>query len=114
MELKSRSTTDGKIAILELVGRFDAFEVPPVKEWLKNVSTAPPAQVVVNLSQIHFIDSSGLSSLVQGMKHCRQHEGNLHLCGMQQPVQIIFELTRLDKAFDIFAGEDEAISAFSH
>ena len=114
MELKSHSTPDGKIAILKLTGRFDAYEVPAVKEWLKTAADEPSAQLVVNLAEVHFVDSSALATLVQGMKHCRQHQGDLHLCGLQQPVKIIFELTRLDKAFDIFVSEDDAVSAFAN
>ena len=47
------------------------------------------------------------------MKRARQRDGDLRLCCLQRPVRMIFELTRLDKAFEIFAGEDEAIQAFS-
>ena len=46
------------------------------------------------------------------MKHCQQKGGNLHLYGLQQSVRIIFELTRLDRAFEIYNEEDEAINAF--
>jgi anti-sigma B factor antagonist len=115
MDLKSRSDTNGSVRVLELKGRFDAYEAPPVKEWLNEAATsANPTQVVVNLAQVDFIDSTGLATLVQGMKHCRQQRGDLHLCALQQPIRIIFELTRLDKAFQIFTEEDEAVKAFAN
>ncbi len=66
----------------------------------------------MNLAGVQFVDSTALATLVQGMKRCRQLKGDLRLCGLQQPVRMIFELTRLDKAFEIFSGEDEAIQAF--
>jgi len=111
MKLESRSSDD--VAVLELAGRFDAYEVLPVHDWLEKAAASAPAQVVLNLDGVNFIDSTGLSALVQGMKHCRQQGGDLHLCALQQPVRIIFELTRLDKAFNIFADEDEAVRAFT-
>ncbi len=117
MELKTRSSDN--VTVLELAGRFDAYEVLPVHDWLEKAADATkaiasaPAQVVVNLAGVNFIDSTGLSTLVQGMKHCRQQGGDLYLCNLQQPVRIIFELTRLDKAFSIFADEDEAVRAFT-
>jgi len=40
-------------------------------------------------------------------------DGDLYICGLQQPVRIIFELTRLDKFFEIFPAEEDAIAAFS-
>jgi anti-sigma B factor antagonist len=111
MELSSRVIDN--IAILTLNGRFDAHERPKISAWLdKNVS-ATTAQVLVNMSGVHFIDSTGLSSLVQGMKHCRQEDGDLSLCELQQPVRIIFELTRLDKAFDLYTSEAEGLKGMA-
>jgi anti-sigma B factor antagonist len=112
MKLQTRSTND--VQILELAGRFDAYEEPPVRQWLDKTSNGAPAHVVVDLAKVHFIDSTALSTLVQGMKHCREKNGDLHLCNLQQPVRIIFELTRLDRAFEIFPTEAEAIAAFNN
>ena len=114
MEVKLRSISENQIDILELSGRFDAYEAPPVKEWLGKVTARPPAQVVINLAEVNFIDSSGLAVLVQGLKHCRQKDGDLHLCGFQKPVRVIFELSRMDKAFRVFSSEEEAVAAFNN
>ncbi len=110
MALKTRSA--GSVAILELDGRFDAHVTPPVVQRLEQAASTSPAQVVVNLTGVHFVDSTALAALVKGMKRCRQQNGDLYLCGLQQPVRIIFELTRLDKAFEIYATEAEAVTAF--
>lgn len=108
MEITHRSV-DG-IDIITLDGRFDAYEVPSVVKWLE---AHPQARyVVVNLQGVGFIDSSGLSTLVKGLKRCRQNDGELYLCELQQAVRIIFELTRLDKAFTIFDDEPRALQAF--
>lgn len=107
MEIKSR--TPESIVVLELKGRFDAFAVPDVKQWFD--SQPKTNKIVVNMEGVHFIDSSGLSSLVKGLKQSRLNGGDLVLCGMQQAVKIIFELTRLDKAFDIYEDEKAAVAA---
>jgi anti-sigma B factor antagonist len=99
-----------QIAVVQLSGRFDAHVAPEVKTLLERADT--PAQMVVDLSAVTFIDSTALATLVSGMKRSRQRDGDLHLCGMQQPVRIIFELTKLDRAFDLFANQNEAIRAF--
>jgi anti-sigma B factor antagonist len=111
MEIKTR--VEGSIAVAQLSGRFDAHEAPPVAAWLEQVSTRPPARVVVNLAQVTFIDSTALSSLVKGMKQCHQNGGNLVVCGLQSNVKVIFELTRLDRAFSIVATEEEALRAWA-
>lgn len=109
MEFLARSVN--KIDVLELSGRFDAYEIPAVVQWFDDHPQA--AHVVVNLYGVGFIDSSGLSTLVKGLKRCRQNGGDLYLCNLQQAVLIIFELTRLNQAFTIFADEQAALAAFS-
>lgn len=114
IKMNTRTNEDGSVSILQLGGRVDAYEATTVKSWLDQKTTRKPAQVVVNLSDVNFIDSTGLATFVQGMKHCRNHEGDMHICGLQQQVRLIFELTRLDLAFKIFLKEEEAVEAFKN
>jgi anti-sigma B factor antagonist len=100
------------MASIKLKGRFDAYEVNPVINWIKQRIDTGQAQLVVNLEGVNFIDSTALSALVQGLKRCREKDGDLLLCCLQQPVRVIFELTRLDKAFEIFATQEEALVSF--
>jgi anti-sigma B factor antagonist len=109
MGLKER-TVEG-VAVLEVSGRFDAHMAPGVAAWLLRVAEAPPGHAAVDLSNATFIDSAALTGLVSGMKRCRQVGGDLHLCGLGGPVQVIFELTRLNKAFSIYPGVAEAVAA---
>jgi anti-sigma B factor antagonist len=102
------------VQILELMGRLDTYTAPPVRQWLEETASNGSSQIVVNLEAVNFLDSTGLATLVQGMKRCRQTTGDLRLCSLQQPVRLIFELTRLDKAFEIYPGEEEAVQAFMH
>ena len=109
MEITHR-TVDG-IDVLELNGRFDAYEAPAFVEWF---DTRPHVKhLIVNLRGVGFIDSTGLSTLVKGLKHCRGNGGDLYICHMQQAVLIIFKLTRLDKAFSIFEDEAAAITTIN-
>ena len=112
MEMKTRAA--GNVNILELAGRFDTNTVPPVAAWLDQVTSTPNAQVLVNLSNTTFVDSTAIAILVQALKRCQQVQGDLALCSLRRPVYMIFELTRLDKAFNIFVDEDHAIQAFAN
>ena len=100
------------LPVLKLKGRFDAHEVESVNTWLAEQTKAGNVKIIVNLEGVNFIDSTALSTLVRGLKLCREKNGDLHVCSLQQPVRVIFELTRLDKAFDIFATEEEAAKGF--
>ena len=111
MELKTQHVNN--VTILNVEGRFESHTVPPIQDFLQEATLQKPAYIVVNLEGVYFVDSTALSTLVAGMKRARQLDGDLRLCNLQQPVRMIFELTRLDRAFEIFAGEEEAIQAFS-
>lgn len=105
------SQLSGTVTVVDVAGRFDSHTAPEVARVLDQaLSGAAPPRIVVNLQEVQFMDSSGLATLVQGLKRCRQAGGDLRLCNLQQPVRIIFELTRLDKAFDIYPSEAEALS----
>lgn len=96
--------------ILQLHGRFDAYAAPTVENFFQKINSDPLPRVVVNLSQVNFIDSTGLATLVIGMKRCRQRQGDLVLCGIQQAIRVIFELTRLDKILTMTATQEEALA----
>jgi anti-sigma B factor antagonist len=109
MEITTRQAEN--VMVLELTGRFDAYGAPPVADRLAEAAKGGPAAVLVNLTGVTFIDSTGCAVLVRGMKQCRERGGDLRLCGLQRPVRMIFELTRLDRAFDIFPDEQTALKA---
>jgi anti-sigma B factor antagonist len=100
------------VTIIDLQGRLDAHQGKKISAIL-----ADPAvdgnRTIVNLSKVHFIDSTGLAVLVKGMKHHREQAGDMILCELQQPVRIIFELTRLDRVFDIYPTEADALQALN-
>jgi anti-sigma B factor antagonist len=98
------------IVVLQLSGRFEAYTAPPVEEFFQKLSTTPLPWAIVDLSQVNFIDSTGLSTLVIGMKYCQQQQGDLVLCGIQQATRVIFEATRLDTVFTIASTQEEAIA----
>ncbi len=111
MELKPSHS--GNVQILRIIGSFDAFSAAPARKWFEEATLIGPAQIVINLEKAHFLDSTALSVLVQGMKRARMAHGDVRLCNTQQPVRMIFELTRLDRVFEIFDSEEDAVKAFS-
>lgn len=108
MDFKTR-TVDG-VTVLDLSGRFDAHSSPTISTWLDE-NAKSGVKILVNLADVSFIDSSALAVLIKGLKRSRQQQGDLVLCNMQAPVRVIFELTRLDKAFNIHPNEAEALAA---
>ena len=102
--------TKGHASVVDLEGRLDAHQSKQVTQKLSEAVSAN-SHIVVNLRKVNFIDSTGLATLVKGMRQSREMAGDLVLCELQQPVRIIFELTRLDLAFQIYASEQAALEA---
>jgi anti-sigma B factor antagonist len=100
------------VAVIQIDGRFDAQSAPPIAEWLEEIAATTPGRVVVDLVEASFLDSSALAVLVRAVKRCRMRGGDVRLSGVPQSVRLIFELTRLDRAFDMFADQDEAVRSF--
>jgi anti-sigma B factor antagonist len=111
--VKIETERRGEVEVVQLAGRLDASQAPAVASVIERLSSARPAMLVANLGDVSFLDSMGLSVLVRGMKRCREHGGDLRVCCLKPPVRMIFELTRLDKAFEIHSGEEEAVASFS-
>ncbi len=106
------NSNNAPVTVLALTGRVDAHTVPQLQNRIQTVSSAKPSNLIIDLSAVDFMDSSGLAALVQGMRRCQATGGRLCLSNPQQPVRMVLELTRLDKAIRIFASEQEAIASF--
>ena len=95
------------IAVFCVAGEINISTSPDLK---KHFEKLPSKKVVVNLEKVTYIDSSGLATLVEMLKKTRSQGGALGLAGMSEKVKSLFEITKLDKLFSIFVGQDEAIS----
>jgi anti-anti-sigma factor len=85
----------GTTATLELVGELDVAQEGPVREALKQVLDSQPESLVLDLSQLSFIDSTGIG-IVIGLKKTTERDGvRLVICRGPLAVQRVFELTGL-------------------
>jgi anti-sigma B factor antagonist len=69
--------------------------------------------VVLDISQVDFVDSSGLGAILSFLRDLRTRGGELRLCGVQTRVMAMFELVRMQKIVPIAASAEEALSAFA-
>lgn len=94
------------IASFEDTDRLNATVAPEVKNELNN-QLKGNTNLVINLSNIKFIDSTGIGVLISALKTARQNNGSFKLCAVQQDVMSLLCLMKLDKVFDIFENEDD-------
>lgn len=105
------SSTQGyQMIVLQPQGRLDLQEGKVLREQLASIVPQPQDLWVIDLVQVDFMDSSGLTALVKGLKAAHQSGCHLVLCNVQAPVRIIFELTQLDEVFEIFESYDAVMT----
>ena len=110
MEITVRE--EGNVTILNLNGRLDLATGWTLKEQIKKLFEKEKTSIHINLSEVEFINSSGLGVLVSIMKETRLKKGRLTLSNLASYVQEIFEITQLSHIFEIFVTEKEAISSY--
>ena len=99
------------IVVFSPQGRLDITTAWQFRLKLQECITNTSPHIVVNLSQVNFIDSSGLTSLVAGMRDTDKAQGSFKLCNVHPESKLVFEVTMMDSVFAIYDSEEEAISA---
>jgi anti-sigma B factor antagonist len=97
--------------VLPLKGEIDLHVSPVVTASLTAMIEKKPERVVVDLSNVTYIDSAGLAALIQAMQKVEAYGGKFLLAGLQETVRSIFEISRLDQVFRIFPDTDTALAA---
>ena len=93
--------------------RLDLEVSVEFRATLLNAIAAGQRQLVVDLADIEFIDSSGLGGLVSALKALRaQKEGDIRLASLQPPVVALLEVTRLNRVFASYPTAEEAVQSF--
>ncbi|OQX10892.1 MAG: hypothetical protein BWK76_19950 [Desulfobulbaceae bacterium A2] len=103
----------GSIVELRLNGRLDATTAPRLRQEVQDRLEAGQRQLVIELAGVDFIDSTGLGGLVTALRTIVKEGGMLKLAAIRAEVRRVFELTRLDKLFEIFPDTDAAVASFS-
>ena len=101
----------GSVNVLPLEGEIDLHISPRVESSLASIIAERPEHIVVDLSGVTFIDSSGLAVLINAMQDVKQYGGKLTLAGINSNIRSIFELARLDQFFLIDPRDDELLAA---
>jgi anti-sigma B factor antagonist len=102
-----------KRAVLAVSGALNAVSAPTFRAYLGDTVTGGRNELVVDLSGVSFMDSSGLAALVSGLKTTRSAAGTLKLAGLQTQARMVFELTLMDQVFEIYESAEAALSSFA-
>lgn len=100
------------VTVVEPKGVIDSRAADQVKRTLTELIEASRSKLVVDLTAVPHIDSTGLGALVAAMKQARAAGGDVRVCGLQKEVLSIFGITHLAKVIAVYSSRQEAITSW--
>jgi anti-sigma B factor antagonist len=108
VDLDLQTSERGDHAILSLRGEIDVYTAPLLRQAILDLIEQNKLNVVIDMLEVDFLDSTGLGVLVEGLKRVRTRDGSFSIVATQDKILKIFDITGLNKAFPIHASVDEA------
>jgi anti-sigma B factor antagonist len=103
--------TSGEATIIDITGDIDLSSSPDLRKvLLRELKEKRTPRVVVNMSKVRYIDSSGVASLVEGLKASRDTGMRFALVGLSKGAREVLQLSRLIKIFEIHDTEEQALA----
>jgi anti-sigma B factor antagonist len=100
---------DGK-PVLDLTGEVDSYNSPKLREKMVSLIDEGNAELVVNMTGVDYIDSTGLGTLVGGLKRASEKNGSIRIICPNEQIYKVFNITGLVKVFPIFDNEQAALA----
>jgi len=112
--MKATSRQVNGITILDLSGRITLGEGSVVlRDCVRDLLTKGKKQILLNLGEVNYIDSSGIGELVSAFTSVRNQGGELKLLNLTKKVHDLLQITKLYTVFDIKDDEPSALAAFA-
>jgi len=97
-------------SVVALTGEVDLESSPAAREILLKCLEST-SKVIVDLSEVSYIDSSGVASLVEALQAAKKNGSQFSLAAASEPTRRVLELARLDKVFTMYSSVDEGLNA---
>lgn len=99
----------GDATVVTLSGDVDLHHAPALHSALLEVADSRPRRIIIDLTEVPYMDSSGVGTLVYILRRVNTYQGKMALVGMNSRVRSVFEITKLDQFFTIRDTEAEAM-----
>lgn len=106
LEVCIRKTRD--IPVIGLSGDLDSYACRRLKEAIDRIIDGGDSQIVIDFSNVEYMDSYGLSTLVGSLERVSAHDGDMAISGMGSHVLSVLKVTGLNSLFELFEDEDDA------
>jgi len=111
MKVKTQDYND--VAVVELQGELDGDFIELFRNTITDIIATRKSGVVLDMSDVGFIDSQGLEQLLWAKDYCNENNCQLRLAGLDENCAKILEVTRLENEFDRHAELSEAVKSFA-
>jgi anti-sigma B factor antagonist len=108
-----RKKSEKGIEILQVSGRIDPSTSNQLEEEINTVFSTGQFKLVLNLSEVDFISSTGLRIFLTALKKVKAQNGDVKICCMNSNVEKVFKIAGFVSLFDILTTEEEAVRKFS-
>jgi anti-sigma B factor antagonist len=104
----------GDVTVIDAAGRITLGEgASAFRDIIRDLAAKGDKKLLLNLSEVSYIDSSGIGELVSGFTTVTNHGGSLKLVGLSKRVKDLLQITKLYTVFEAHEDEAEAIRSFS-
>jgi anti-anti-sigma factor len=98
------------LKVIQSVGILDGIHGNKLRQEIVDLIKSGTKNILLDCSQITFMDSSGLSALVMMMKSAKQVNGKFAICSLNDQLKVLLDLTSMDKVLNIVSDRDSFIS----
>ncbi|BCL33901.1 STAS domain-containing protein [Nostoc sp. MS1] len=95
------------VKVIEPSGILDGIRGNQLRREVNDILDSGIEILLIDMKEVKFIDSSGLGSLVSAMQLVRNANAKLFVCSISDQVRMLFELTKMDRIFQVFVDQDD-------
>ena len=114
MSVKMTTRQVGDVTVIDAAGRITLGEgASAFRDTVRDLATKGEKKILLNLSEMSYIDSSGIGEMVSGFTTVTNHGGQLKLLGLSKRVKDLLQITKLYTVFEVFDDEAAAVRSFT-
>lgn len=109
MELEVTTRQVGDVTVVRVSGEVDVYTAPGLDEVLSSEVESGHMRLILDLTRVDFLDSTGLGVLVKALKRTREGGGGLAVVAVHERITKVFRITGLDAVMPLASTVDEAL-----
>ena len=100
------------VTVLVINGDIDLNSSPTMRQKFDELIKKNINKIIVNFQDVSYIDSSGLATVIEMLQRLKKNQGQLRLSNLSEKIKNLFEITKIDKLFQMYSDEEEALKDF--